>query len=115
MSLGNRYGFYSGRDVYRTSHLSCKGSIGWMAPPSCKAVDKGELGGERAPPKLTLITFFFLKCNHMHDDRNVNIDIFKRELRSPYKLPVIKLHSSASSGPANRNSSRWDFSLMSGV
>ena len=27
MSLGNRCGFYSGRDVYRTSDLSCKGSI----------------------------------------------------------------------------------------
>ena len=27
MSLGNRCGFYSRRDVYRTSDLSCKGSI----------------------------------------------------------------------------------------
>ena len=27
MSLGNRCGLYSGRDVYRTSDLSCKGSI----------------------------------------------------------------------------------------
>ena len=26
MSLGNRCGFYSRRDVYRTSDLSCKGS-----------------------------------------------------------------------------------------
>ena len=27
MSLGNRCGFYSRHDVYRTSDLSCKGSI----------------------------------------------------------------------------------------
>ena len=27
MSLGNRCDFYSRRDVYRTSDLSCKGSI----------------------------------------------------------------------------------------
>ena len=27
MSLGNRCGFYSGRDVYRTSDLSCEVSI----------------------------------------------------------------------------------------
>ena len=72
-ALGNRCGFYSRRDVYRTSDLSCKGSIGTLvrlvilkmqALKRCCFKEKMSQAS-KAPKTISIVIGFFFFINYI--------------------------------------------------
>ena len=55
MSLGNRCGFYSRRDVYCISDLSCKGSIVGGGPFEVNCVSVNPFVDYAFPPTFTAV------------------------------------------------------------